>query len=70
MKLSSIREPQLERTPWVQKMSFWAMGMPVSGVASACASRMSAWRAAANASSSVTVMKAFSSASSDWIRVR
>jgi len=33
MKLSSIFEPQLVLTPWVQKMSLCAMGIPVSGPA-------------------------------------
>jgi hypothetical protein len=32
-----MREPQLVRTPAVQKMSLWAMGMPVSGPASPAA---------------------------------
>ena len=45
-KLSSIREPQDVFTPAVQKMSLCASGIPVSGVASPVASRLSAVAAA------------------------
>jgi len=60
-KLSSMREPQVVRTPSVQKMSLCAIGTPVSAPPSPAASVRSAARAAASASSAVTEMKAFSS---------
>src|SRR6185436_1579923 len=59
-KLSSIREPQLVRTPCVQKMSLWASGSPVRGPAWPDASCASAALACARAESAVTVMKALS----------
>src|SRR5688572_17580636 len=59
-KLSSMREPQLVRTPAVQKMSLCARGNPVSGPAEPAASALSAAAAWANADSDITVMKALS----------
>ena len=47
MKLSSIFEPQLVRTPRLQKISLCANGMPVSGPASPAWMRASAALAAA-----------------------
>jgi hypothetical protein len=55
MKLSSMREAQLVRTPSVQKMSLCAIGMPASAGASPAASAASAASAAARAASAVTV---------------
>ncbi len=62
-KLSSIFEPQLVRTPAVQKMSLWASGSPVSGPALPAAKAWSAALAWASADSGITVMKALSC---DW----
>ena len=59
-KLSSIFEPQLVLTPFVQKMSLCASGRPVSGPALPEAKVDSATFACARADSAVTVMKAFS----------
>ncbi|MQM39562.1 hypothetical protein KBTX_03592 [wastewater metagenome] len=70
MKLSSIRLPQLVRTPSVQKMSLCAMGTPVSGPASPRARRASAASARASAASSVTLMKLFSVPSCRRMRSR
>ena len=50
-----MREPQVVRTPCVQKMSLCAIGTPVSGAAVACRERRSACAAAASACSPVTV---------------
>src|SRR5215510_787606 len=59
-KLSSMREPQVVRTPRVQKMSLCASGRPVSGPAWPEASATSAALAWARAESGVTVTKALS----------
>src|SRR3954470_16855669 len=59
-KLSSMREPQLVRTPDVQKMSLCASGSPVSGPADPEAKVDSATFACARADSAVTVMKELS----------
>src|SRR6185369_2159231 len=55
-----MREPQVVRTPSVQKMSLWIIGMPVSGPACPPASRWSATAAAANAHSAVMLIRALS----------
>ena len=39
-KFDSIREPQVVRTPSVQKMSLWTSGRPVSGIAFAGRDRL------------------------------
>ena len=57
-KSASIFEPQVVRTPSVQKMSLWAIGTPVSGPARPAARASSAACAAAKAPSAVTVTKA------------
>src|SRR5215469_10448972 len=59
-KLSSMREPQVVRTPAVQKRSLCAMGTPVSAPPAPAASARSAARAAASALSAVTEMNALS----------
>jgi hypothetical protein len=57
MKFSSIFEPAVVRTPWVQKMSLCAIGMPSSGErASPLLRRASLASAAARAWSKVSVM--------------
>src|SRR5258706_11381694 len=56
-----MREPQVVRRPRVQKMSLWAIGMPVSGVAFPLERSSSALLAAARAPASSTLMKALSS---------
>src|SRR5580658_711958 len=53
-----MREPAVVRTPWVQKMSLWAMGTPVSAPPLPAARARSAAAAAASAGSRVTEMKA------------
>src|SRR5580700_664509 len=53
-----MREPQVVRTPRVQKMSLWAMGTPVSAPAPVPARARSAAAAAASAGSRVTDMNA------------
>ncbi len=60
MKLPSMREPHVVRTPAVQKMSLWMSGMPVSGPASPDARTRSAAAAASSAASAVTVTSALS----------
>jgi hypothetical protein len=45
LKLSSIFEPQLVRTPWVQNRSLWAIGAPSRAPLSPLARRASAARA-------------------------
>jgi hypothetical protein len=62
MNPSSMREPQVVRTPRVQKMSLWAIGTPVSGPPCPAARRASARAASASAASAVTVMKALPTA--------
>ncbi|MCY1436086.1 hypothetical protein D9M71_522010 [compost metagenome] len=57
LKLSSIFEPQLVRTPLVQNRSLWAIGAPSSAPVSPAARRASAARAWPRARSSVTLMK-------------
>src|SRR6187399_945134 len=59
-KLSSIFEPQLVRTSFVQKMSLCASGSPVSGPAFPEPKVASATFACARADSGVTVMKELS----------
>src|SRR5579862_5322010 len=55
-----MREPQVVRTPRVQKMSLWAIGTPVRARPAPPASARSAAAAAASAASAVTEMKALS----------
>src|SRR5881394_3293963 len=55
-----MREPQVVRTPWVQKMSLWAIGTPVSAPALPAASARSAAAASLSACSRVTEMNALS----------
>ena len=55
-KRSSIREPAVVWTPFVESTSLSASGMPVSGAASPARSRSSAASACASAASSVIVM--------------
>src|SRR5882762_2926972 len=57
-----MREPQVVRTPWVQKMSLWAIGTPVRAPPAPAASARSAAAASASACSRVTEMKALSAA--------
>src|SRR5258705_4452688 len=57
-----MREPQVVRTPWVQKMSLWAIGTPVRAPTAPAASARSAAAASASACSRVTEMKALSAA--------
>src|ERR1700682_4529134 len=57
-----MREPQVVRTPWVQKMSLWAIGTPVRAPPAPAASARSASAASASACSRVTEMNAFSAA--------
>src|SRR6202140_3370223 len=57
-----MREPQVVRTPWVQKMSLWAIGTPVRAPPAPAASARSAAAASASACSLVTEMKALSAA--------
>src|SRR5215469_10475130 len=64
-KLSSMREPQVVRTPAVQKRSLCAIGTPVSAPPAPAANAWSAARAAASATSAVTEMKALSAG---WLR--
>src|SRR3954471_511326 len=59
-KLSSMREPQLVRTPAVQKMSLCASGSPVSGPAEPSCRATSARTDCAKAESAITVMNALS----------
>ena len=70
VKLSSIFDPQLVFTPWVQKMSLWAIGTPVSGCGFPAAIISSAARASARARSAVTVMKLLMSPSTASMRLR
>src|SRR2546430_119455 len=55
-----MREPEVVRTPWVQKMSLWAIGTPVSAPALPAASARSAAAASLSACSRVTEMNALS----------
>src|SRR2546423_4620170 len=65
-----MREPQVVRTPWVQKMSLWAIGTPVSAPALPAASARSAAAASLSACSRVTEMNALSVAWLASIRAR
>src|SRR2546421_8556618 len=65
-----MREPQVVRTPWVQKMSWWAIGTPVSAPALPAASARSAAAASLSACSRVTEMNALSVAWLASIRAR
>lgn len=58
--MSSIFEPQLVRTPWVQNRSLWAIGAPSRAPFSPLARRSSAALAWAMARSSVMLMKLLS----------
>src|SRR5262249_48222731 len=69
-KFASILEPQLVRIPRVQKMSLWAIGIPVSGPAWPCARFASAARASARLRSRSIVMKALSEPFSAAARAR
>ena len=69
-KFESMRDPQLVRIPFVQKMSLCASGTPVSGPPSPRAMRASARRASASARSPVTVTKALSAGLARSIRSR
>ena len=61
MKLASMREPQVVRSPRVQKMSLCAIGMPVSGAGLPGAqTRDRRAAASASAASALTLMKALS----------
>src|SRR3979490_1388068 len=57
-----MREPQVVRTPAVQKMSLWAIGTPVSAPPPPAASARSAAAAWPSACSRVTEMNALSAA--------
>src|SRR5256886_4137017 len=65
-----MREPQVVRTPWVQKMSLWAIGTPVSAPPVPAASARSAAAASLSACSRVTEMNALSVAWLASIRAR
>src|SRR6266513_1858498 len=65
-----MRDPQVVRTPWVQKMSLWAIGTPVSAPAAPAASARSAAAASLRACSRVTEMNALSAAWLASIRCR
>src|SRR5256885_8723208 len=65
-----MRDPQVVRTPWVQKMSLWAIGTPVSAPAAPAASARSAAAASPSACSRVTEMNALSAAWLASIRCR
>src|SRR5438477_2494959 len=68
VKFSSMREPQVVRSPAVISTSLCAIGTPVSAPASPFAIRASASFAAANAPSLSTVMNALSSGL--WLAIR
>jgi len=70
MKLDRIREAQVVRIPFVRKMSFKAMGIPVRISISPPAIRLSASSAFFSASSGVMVMKDFTFSSTAPIRAR
>src|SRR2546430_14285512 len=65
-----MREPQVVRTPWVQKLPLWAIGTPVSAPPPPAASARSAAAASASACSRVTEMNALSVAWFASIRAR